>query len=77
MRIPFQLIWVVVAICVLPSLLNLLGVDFASPKHPFEVPAAVGMSPRTFVEAMQYTLSGSFLHTILEWSAFCIALSIV
>ncbi|MEP0757723.1 ATP-binding protein [Coleofasciculus sp. FACHB-T130] len=77
MRIPFQLIWVVVAICVLPSLLNLLGVDFASPKHPFEVPAVVGMSPRAFVEAMQYTLSGSFLHTILECSAFCIALSIV
>lgn len=77
MRIPFQLIWVVVAICVLPSLLNLLGVDFASPKHPLEVPAAVGMSPHAFVEAMQYTLSGSFLHTILEWSAFCIALSIV
>jgi signal transduction histidine kinase len=76
-RIPFQLIWAVVALCVLPSLLNLFGVDFASPKHPFEVPAAVGMSPREFVEAMHYTLSGSFLHTILEWSSFCIALSIV
>ncbi|MBD2744433.1 histidine kinase [Coleofasciculus sp. FACHB-1120] len=77
MRIPFQLIWVVVAICVLPSLLNLLGVDFASQKHPFEVPGTVGRSPRELIEAMHYTLSGSFLHTLLEWSAFCIAISIL
>ena len=76
-RIPDRLVWIVVAICLVPSLLNLLGFDFSSPLHPFDASLASTMHPRELVEAMHYSLAGSFTHTILEWSAFCTAIFIV
>lgn len=76
-RIPDRLVWIVVAICLVPSLLNLLGFDFSSPLHPFDASLASTMHPRELVDAMHYSLAGSFTHTILEWSAFCTAIFIV
>ena len=54
------------AACVLPAVLMLLGVDFSS---------VHGVS-RSAVESLvteQQALSGSYTHTILEWSAVCAA----
>lgn len=73
-RIPIQLVWAVVAICVLPSFLNLLGVDFGSPSETFKASAALAMPHGEVIDALHNTLSGSFTHTILEWSAFCTAI---
>jgi signal transduction histidine kinase/DNA-binding response OmpR family regulator len=72
-KIPQSFIWVTVGICVLPFLLNLIGIDFASTKRPFDLDAAKGLLPHQMIDSMFYTLSGSFTHTILEWSAFCVA----
>jgi len=46
--------FVVIAICVLPFLLNLMGIDFGTEANP--------------------NLSFRGVHTILEWTGFCIAL---
>jgi len=73
-KIPIQLVWAVLVICVLPSLLNLLGVDFASPSHTFKPSAVLNVPQNQAIDAMHYSLSGSFTHTILEWSAFCTAI---
>ena len=73
-RIPVQLVWAVVAICVLPILLNLLGVDFGSPLQTFHASDTFNMPKGEVVDAIHHTLSGSFTHTILEWSAFCTAI---
>jgi hypothetical protein len=72
-RIPVQLVWVVVVICVLPSLLNLLGVDFGSLSQTFDGSLSNTTKDKV-IDVMHYTLSGSFTHTILEWSAFCTAI---
>lgn len=63
-----------VFICVLPSVLNLLGLDFGSQEQTFDTGAVLNMAQSKVIDAMHYTLSGSFTHTILEWSAFCTAI---
>lgn len=76
-KIPTQLAWAVLVICMLPISLNLLGLDFGSPTQVFDARAALSMTQSEVIDAMHYTLSGSFTHTILEWSAFCTAIFIV
>ncbi|MFQ5651907.1 MAG: ATP-binding protein [bacterium] len=73
-RLPKQFIWAIVAISVLPSLLNLFGVDFSSQGSPFPWDKAASMADDTRLNAMFSHLSGAFSHTILEWSAFCTAI---
>ena len=68
--IPLPLIWAVVFICLLPFLLNLVGVDFSSSAPPFDAVAATNMASHQMVDAMFHRLTGAFSHTILEWSAF-------
>ncbi len=58
-RLPQLFVLLVIAICVLPFLLNLMGIDFGSEKH----------DPNA-----NLSLRGAFEHTILEWTGFCIAL---
>ncbi|NJM73002.1 MAG: hypothetical protein HC862_24240 [Scytonema sp. RU_4_4] len=72
-RIPVQWVWAVVVICMLPSFLNLLGVDFGSPSQTLDI-SLPNMTKGKVIDVMHYTLSGSFTHTILEWSAFCTAI---
>lgn len=64
----------VVAICVLPSLLNLLGADFGieAPQGPLTADAPLDAG--WFQDELHQRLRGSFVHTILEWSAFGTAL---
>jgi|GEM_PF-1081655 len=73
-KIPKPFIWATVGICIMPFLLNLIGIDFASTKRSFDLEAAKGHLQHQMVDSMFYTLSGSFTHTILEWSAFCAAI---
>ncbi len=73
-KIPTPLVWGMVVICVMPFLLNLMGVDFASQKTPFPWEKATEMAPHERVEGIFQMLSGSFTHTLLEWSAFMIAM---
>lgn len=71
-QIPKPLVWAVVAICTIPFLVNLVGVDFGTPGQAFD--SLSGREGVELVDAMHQTLAGSFVHTILEWSAFCAAI---
>ncbi|MGK7872157.1 MAG: methyl-accepting chemotaxis protein [Xenococcaceae cyanobacterium] len=76
-KVPKEIVWAVIAICVLPFLLNLFGVDFGTLGKPFDLSEASGWEKGQLIDAMHHTLAGSFVHTILEWSAFCTAILIV
>ena len=71
-----KIIGSVIAICVLPFILNQVGIDFGSNRLPFD-PSLQQAGQGTLTDAMHKSLSGSFTHTILEWSAFCTAIFIV
>ena len=72
-RLPKQLVWAVIALCAAPVLLNLFGVDFSAMLDPTEL--ALGPpDPESVLRILHRILMGSFVHTILEWSAFCVAL---
>ncbi|WP_197285343.1 MASE3 domain-containing protein [Planktothricoides sp. SR001] len=73
-KLPPQLTAIVSLICVLPFLMNLLGVDFASSQYALDFAAAANLDPRILDDQLHQTLAGSFTHTILEWSAFCAAI---
>ena len=60
----------VIAFCFLPFALNLLGMDFSSLSTPLPEERA------PLLDDLFYKLSGSFTHTILEWSAFCVAIMV-
>lgn len=71
-KIPREVIFAVIAICVLPFLLNLMGVDFGTQKKSFDISSLASNIKAT--DAIHKSLSGSFTHTILEWTAFCTAI---
>ena len=73
-KLPRVLVASVVAICVLPSLLNLVGVDFSSNPVAASLAKPGGQSPGEVADAVIRSMSGSFVHTILEWSAFSMAI---
>jgi len=58
--------WVLIA-CVLPFALGLVGVDLGVER---------GIDP-SGIDAAYVALGGSFVHSLLEWSAFCAALACV
>ncbi len=72
--LPTLFVWIVVIICILPFLLNLVGYDFSSPKSAHSLLQITENSKEEIVDQMHQTLAGSFLHTILEWSAVCAAI---
>jgi hypothetical protein len=76
-RVPKEIIWIVVAICIIPFVLNLLGIDFGTPGQPMDVSQVEFLAPNELADSMHHALAGSFIHTLLEWSAFCAAIFIV
>src|ERR1017187_5751830 len=72
-RFPNHLVWCLVALCALPSILSLAGVDFGWPDHAPDPVALSRMSPLARIDSLRYCLQGSFLHNLLEWTAVCLA----
>ena len=72
-RLPDHLVWCVVALCVLPSLLSLAGVEFGLPDRAPDLGALSRLAPPERIDALRYCLQGSFLHNLLEWTAVCLA----
>ena len=68
-RAPKVLLGAAIGVSITPLLLNLVGVDFGSGGGGLE-----DFEGASVDDAMHYALSGSFTHTILEWSAFCVAI---
>ena len=78
-KLPKWLIWAIVGISIFPSILNGLGIDFGSTPPIFNGLTITHQAYQPFADPfaediLHQTLSGSFTHTILEWSAFCAAL---
>ena len=76
-KFPYIFVAAIFGICVLPYLLNLFGFDFGSRKMAFKFDATQDLLPHEAADYIFHSLSGSFTHTILEWSAFCVAIMTV
>ncbi len=72
--LPSWLVWFVVILCVVPSILTLLGFDFGIEARPIYPEELIGANKSLVVDAAFSALSGAFVHTLLEWSAFCTAI---
>ncbi len=59
--------WLLALLCAAPLLLMAVGVDFSSAGHSV---SAAGLTP---ADRAHHLLRGSFTHTILEWTAVCVA----
>ncbi|MZH03332.1 MAG: PAS domain S-box protein, partial [Nitrospinae bacterium] len=70
---PLSLLFFTMVVTAGPYALNQIGYDFSSPRVPFHGEGAAGMSPMEIIDSMFRTLSGAFIHTILEWCAFSTA----
>lgn len=73
-EIPKKLILAVLAICAIPVILNFLGVDFGTEEKKIDLALFSELDRYEQVDSMPRILSGSFTHTILEWSAFSTAI---
>lgn len=73
-EIPLYFTVAVFSISIAPLLLMGLNVDFSSPSLALSSQDFAQASQTARFELMFSALSGAFTHTILEWSAFCIAL---
>ncbi|MDJ1169931.1 ATP-binding protein [Roseofilum sp. BLCC_M154] len=74
LQLPRSLAIAILSICLLPITLNLIGVDFGTYAPALDLEAAANLTPNQLTDTLHHTLSGSFTHTILEWSAFCTAI---
>ena len=74
LKMPPYFLYVVVAICLAPYLLSLLGADFSSSSRAIDLREAVDLPEHQQLEVFFTRLSGAFTHTILEWTAFCVAI---
>lgn len=73
-KLPDLLVLAIVLICLLPFGLNVLGIDFGTATHSLDELVNSGLDDFQLTEAVHQALAGSYLHTILEWSAFCAAI---
>ncbi|MCG8406777.1 MAG: response regulator [Phycisphaerales bacterium] len=63
--------WFLTLLCAAPLPLLAIGVDFST---TVDAPLAEGMlTSENFSEVAHHALHGSFTHTILEWTAVCLA----
>jgi signal transduction histidine kinase/DNA-binding response OmpR family regulator len=73
--LPNALVWSVILICLLPTLANLAGIHFGVPRGSLpSISVGQIISPQIDGALNRY-LAGSFVHTILEWTSLCAALS--
>ena len=61
-------------LCAAPPLLNLMGVNFGTEVQPFDALDYVLLGPSLQQTLLYDSLRGAFVFTLLEWTAFCIAL---
>ncbi len=73
-KISRRVAWVVVALCGLPLLLGQLGIQFDSPPNYLDWNATAPLGASQRAHAAYESLAAAFVHTILEWSAVCIAI---
>lgn len=84
-ELPKQVVWTVLVLCALPTILNFMGVDFGA-KGGIDfgddsvLAIELGEATPAQIEFLRELndadrrLKGMFIFTILEWTAFCIAI---
>lgn len=73
-RLPRKLVWSVIGLSLLPFLLNLLGLRFGFVGVAFDIATPTGELPSPLELIIQTNVAGGAVHTILEWTSFCVAL---
>ncbi len=73
-KIPKLIVWAIIGLSITPFIMTLFGIDFGNEPHPFDATILSGQGSQNPTETAFLHLAGSFTHTILEWSAFCIAI---
>ncbi|MDJ1178949.1 hypothetical protein PJF56_08745 [Roseofilum sp. BLCC_M91] len=74
LHLPRQLAIAILCICLLPITLNLMGVDFGTYALKLDLETLPDLTSHQLSDTLHQTLSGSFTHSLLEWSAFCTAI---
>jgi two-component system, NtrC family, sensor kinase len=72
-RLPREVVWTMLGICLLPTILNGFGFNFGVVAPPFDLEMTALMSTTALQDGMHRHLAGSFIHTLLESSAFSAA----
>jgi len=75
-RLPRTIVAAVIAICALPFLFQLFGVDFGN-SVPASLSSQITGASELSTDDMFYRLSGGFTHALLEWTAFSAAIFVV
>ncbi len=76
-RIPIPLTIGILLVCVMPFVLTLMGMDFGTRGISVDHLWALQAPQHEVIDAQFRALSGAFTHTLLEWSAFCVATFVV
>lgn len=72
--IPKSIVWTIIGLSITPLIMTLFGIDFGNTPYPFDTTTLSGPDSQNPTETAFHHLAGSFTHTLLEWSAFCIAI---
>ncbi len=73
-QLPKILIISIFIIGILPSFLGWAGMDFGTTEITLDFETLSQLEPSEAKRFIYHALRGSYIHTILEWSAFCTAL---
>ena len=77
-RLPDPIVWTLIVVSLLPAALSLLGFDFGSTATDLTSPLITmtfdSLDPQLRGEEIQRWMTGSLVHTLLEWTALIIAL---
>ncbi len=73
-HLPDKFIWLVIYLCILPTVLNAFGVDYSSTSKYIPDQSNIIIDLQIFTNVFKSTIAGNFILTILEWSAFWIAM---
>ena len=75
--LPRLIVWSVFFVTILPMILNVFGIGFGI--EQLRTPALLSdtTEPSNLVQSIRHGLTGSFIHTLLEWSAFVTAIFVV
>lgn len=73
-NIPKQIIWFTLFVCILPTLLNFIGIDFSSPNEVIDIQRIAQSGEVQQQSELHHLLRGRFIQTILVSISISIAL---
>ena len=74
LEMPRIFLYLVIATCLAPFVISIFGVDFGSSGTAIDLHEVAELAPHVQMDFFFSRLSGAFTHTLLEWTAFCVAI---